>query len=767
MPILQPPPAPASTQSTQSTPVAFQRPVPRPRFWTTPIPRQTTMGYHRNLSPTGGKSHLTGPRASTGMVQMPSASSYEPYDTSRRHLDYYDDYYYPSDVGYGTHRYQPRHRSTVDVHPTSQQTYRDSGHGHAKRRTEYAIQPQTQSQPRHRSRSNTTSATDLHSNPPLRVAVPSGSHLRPAAPAGRVASPLLTESGHHFVQAPSHHGHHRRVYSNVDYASDTGRLEPRDSGRHRSHHSSRVHPPPGHRRYPAYDGLKKGDDIDKYDAYSYTTPREQFDRDYPVKPRHPTARSSVDRPLSINVMEDHPQYMPRKERQHGPPPTSWGFDKIEREGRTHRDSSRTRETSRTRDSSRTRGSGHDRALVPRQYESDDGYESLNDPYRRSRHGRSHQERYSRDDRSPRPHNGSGEMALATAGLGTAALGAGYSDMSDYDHRSRDHPRRSHNPERDYESTKHSSRDIPRDLNGADRSSPENKKQLYLEPGDHHRRRHRRRSERHSESDTEGYTDDDDLKKYRHEPSATARRHHSSTDTSSGDERSSQRYHQRDRSHHRSSRSQRRLEDPRASDSRQSPSDSRDDLRKPITVDPPVQKEPESSTPKSILKPPRESFPEEPNPIREGVAPLKDANKKGIPPDARWTKIDRRLVNPEALDAGNERYEERSDYVIVLRVLSKDEVQMYAVKTQEIRDTRHKEQIEEKRRRMEENHRRGRHGEESSSDDEDEEDGETLKIEAPPVEEKKPALPVRPHPSHLQMPSPESERMRTSPSAAPA
>lgn len=83
------------------------------------------------------------------------------------------------------------------------------------------------------------------------------------------------------------------------------------------------------------------------------------------------------------------------------------------------------------------------------------------------------------------------------------------------------------------------------------------------------------------------------------------------------------------------------------------------------------------------------------------------------------------------------------------------------------DTRHKEQIEEKRRRLEENHRRGRHGEESSSDDEDEEDGETLKIEAPPVEEKKPALPVRPHPSHLQMPTPESERMRTSPSAAPA
>lgn len=71
-------------------------------------------------------------------------------------------------------------------------------------------------------------------------------------------------------------------------------------------------------------------------------------------------------------------------------------------------------------------------------------------------------------------------------------------------------------------------------------------------------------------------------------------------------------------------------------------------------------------------------------MREGVAPLKDAHKQGIPPGARWTKIDRRLVNPEALEAGNERFEERPDYVIVLRVLSKEEIQQYAVKTQEIR-----------------------------------------------------------------------------------
>lgn len=61
-----------------------------------------------------------------------------------------------------------------------------------------------------------------------------------------------------------------------------------------------------------------------------------------------------------------------------------------------------------------------------------------------------------------------------------------------------------------------------------------------------------------------------------------------------------------------------------------------------------------------------------------------ATKKGIPPGARWTKIDRRLVNPEALDEAKERFEERLDCVIVLRVLTKEEIQTLADRTREIR-----------------------------------------------------------------------------------
>ena len=85
----------------------------------------------------------------------------------------------------------------------------------------------------------------------------------------------------------------------------------------------------------------------------------------------------------------------------------------------------------------------------------------------------------------------------------------------------------------------------------------------------------------------------------------------------------------------------------------------------------------------ILRRPTEHFPEDPQPLREGVAPL-GLGKRGVPPNAKWTKIDRRLVSPEALDLGNERFEERQDSVIVLRVLTKEEIEQYALMTAQLR-----------------------------------------------------------------------------------
>ncbi|KAI1454075.1 hypothetical protein F4805DRAFT_469639 [Annulohypoxylon moriforme] len=112
------------------------------------------------------------------------------------------------------------------------------------------------------------------------------------------------------------------------------------------------------------------------------------------------------------------------------------------------------------------------------------------------------------------------------------------------------------------------------------------------------------------------------------------------------------------------------------------------------VSPPRDKS-EQKPIKGILKPPRAQFPEEENPVREGVAPHKDdKTKKGVPPGARWTKINRKLINPAALEAGKERFEVRDDFVIVLRVLNKEEIQGYATATAQLRAAKRKE-IEEK------------------------------------------------------------------------
>jgi len=92
--------------------------------------------------------------------------------------------------------------------------------------------------------------------------------------------------------------------------------------------------------------------------------------------------------------------------------------------------------------------------------------------------------------------------------------------------------------------------------------------------------------------------------------------------------------------------------------------------------------------KGILKPPTSRFPktkDEPQ-TREGATPRKDdKTKQGTTPStAKWTKISRKMVSPEALTIGKERFEVRDDFVIVLRVLSKEEIQAYADATARLR-----------------------------------------------------------------------------------
>ncbi|KAK2930041.1 hypothetical protein FoTM2_010381 [Fusarium oxysporum f. sp. vasinfectum] len=164
------------------------------------------------------------------------------------------------------------------------------------------------------------------------------------------------------------------------------------------------------------------------------------------------------------------------------------------------------------------------------------------------------------------------------------------------------------------------------------------------------------------------------------------------------------------------------EESRGRESQQTPPDD----KQVRVVSPPRDKKDEKPL-KGILKQPKVSFPEEPNPIREGVAPHKEDKKaREAPAGAKWTKISRKIVNPEALTIGKERFEVRDDFVIVLRVLSKEEIQAYASATQVLRERRRRDddggdtdrdrdRDEDDRRR---HHRHRRHRDDDSSDYED-------------------------------------------------
>lgn len=575
-----------------------------------PYPQSSRMGSaarYRPMSP--GSSHLNDPmRASTGTV--PLSSSYDPHGSSAGHPMYTG---YRSDVPY-LPSYDPRYNipPRLEAHAVSQQAYQ--GHGKpSKLRTEYAIRP--------RQRSSTASAADSRGM----LDVPSASPISRHSPVifsdyGRSPSPLTDQDGYLMPSSSKGHRRHRHS-SSFDYASDTGR-HPTFRTPYGAYpvyeHGSR-------RRYPQNGGLRKGEDIDDYDAYSYTNPREQFEKEAAAKLQyHRNARK--ERPLSLTGIDDAHLTARKEPRALGPPPSHRGFSKLTRDelrrstygfgnselelsGARHRPSSR---------------------AVTLHQDNDEGYSSHRDDHDdthliRREHKRPDRNTRSRDHDSHGPTKPSNKLSapsVSSSGLGTAVLASGYSDDVDYNLASR------------------SDRNRSRGRSHREHTRP------------------RRHSRRPMESDSDAYTSEDDLEKYRREPSVRPKIDDSD---SSKENDHLRRHHSRSRRHdrlHSDTKSEQKLELAQTKES--------------------------DAPPKGILKPPRDKFPEEPNPVREGVAPLKDAHKKGIPPGARWTKIDRRLVNPAALEEGQERFEERSDYVIVLRVLSKEEIQTYAVKTQEIR-----------------------------------------------------------------------------------
>ncbi|PLN74966.1 hypothetical protein BDW42DRAFT_47358 [Aspergillus taichungensis] len=611
---------------------------------------------YRTMSPSN--SRMVDPmRASTGTV--PLSSPYDPYDLSavRQGLTAS---YTPSPV------YEPRYlrEPRLEAQPISSKSYRDSDHG-TKVRTEYAI--------RSRPRSSTTSVADGR---------PQNLHLRSSpvitAGHGRTPSPL---PNHERYLVPASTSRHQRHYhlAPTDYSSDTGRLDPNArAGRSRMAYGAyRGYEHNDRWRYPPTGKLRKGEDIDDYESYTYTNPREQFEKDSAARLRADRGGYRRDRPLSLTGIDDS-QLTHRKEpRALGPPPSQRGFERLDRDRRltyTSGDSDADLTSARRR-----------RPPVALHQDPDEVYDSYRDDREEGRHRRHHRRPQRPDEEGGQPSHGDDRSPRTPAtkdlvlsggapGLGTAGLASGY--LGDYELSPR--------PDR-------------------------------LHPDDHDSRsrhgRSRRPSRRRAGSDSDAYSSDEDLKNYRREPPAP-RKLPSPNGSPSGSDWS---LGMEPRQHRTPSR--RRIGD--VSSPRESGGIKRIESTPNKELDTP---------PKGILKRPKDRFPEDPNPVREGVAPLKDAHSKGIPPGARWTKIDRRLVNPAALEAGHERFEERSEYVIVLRVLSKEEIQAYALKTQEIRDERYQEYVSERRRRREEDRRHGRITDDFSSDDEEDDDESPMAIE---------------------------------------
>jgi hypothetical protein len=522
------------------------------------------------------------------------------------------------------------------------------------------------------------------------------------------------------------------------------------------------------------------DEYDRDYGYEYTDPREQMYRD--TAPRVRTRRESDsayrERPSSMVALDSHAPRIVPSSREGGPPPSSRGFERLERDGSIRREYRYPRNSEASvRDSpsrpieptGRPRGGP---AVALHQDRRGDAYSSDRgaEPHRHSRRAESlergglnirvpptdreterlreeeksrrhsdrrsrddSQERFSRPELSRKSEHDSGERAERKYRVEPTSRKDRYDDER-RDRRDDDHHKTRHGPEnialaaggttalsglfaagkhrKDHDSSDLDSEVSPRDTNhprhpdninavldsSDSRRSPD-------ESEEERRARRRRRKEREEkeardkareEQERNGTPSKDKKKLTAAEiaaagmaagaaaggalalPDDDSRRgsyHRTKPSLDAGSDETPRRRRHR---HHRKT-------SDRESYSEDSDDDERPDREKrksEIRVVSPA-KEPEPK-PKGILRPPREKFPEDPAPVREGVAPLKDAGKKGIPPNARWTKIDRRLVNPEALDVGKERYEERVDYVIVLRVLSKPEIEQYAKLTQELR-----------------------------------------------------------------------------------
>ena len=629
----------------------------------------------------------------------------------------------------------------VDAQPTSRRNYAASAQSAGQSKIEYVVRPRNDPRGEDEGRTPLRSL-ELPTTPPRsRPIVDNLPRDQPRSPPTNRY--YRDDSSRYILPATSTPRHYRPQEGTIP--ADSTRLAP--VGRERREHSGYLIA--GSRGYPTSGALVRYDDEDDY---SYTTPLEQFDRDYPPPERRPRRNSYIrqDRPTSTSEFDN--LETSQAKREPGPPPVVRQFHKIgEREkhhpinrSEKYSDSepgdfqprrrlslrvpvslhqNRWERTERHRDERSARGPSRHQ---PEAYDEEANYYSDRENYRPGSHyGRHHHRPRTRDDSRDRSDKSHG---LATAGFGGLAAAGLVSAMvkkprekdvdSDRDEmrdikdrHAREGSRKSGDVGRDLERTAEKLRERAtetRDEDPRDRRRDKSRKERSDSDSDapRDRRREKSRKER-SDSDSidDVHTDNQRRRrKHRHhrrdsrpqklEPTSTLDdRKGGEVPTEVDSDRAERDSAQEDSDFPRRDRRHSRARQPvlpgdegyagipaiGEEEAGQDDRAARLQLVEPSTSDEPEPK------PKGILKPARQvPFPEDPNPTREGVAPLKDAGKKGIPPGARWTKINRMLVNPAALEAAHERYEEREEYVIVLRVLSREEIQKYADDTKEIR-----------------------------------------------------------------------------------
>ncbi|EXJ62290.1 hypothetical protein A1O7_02723 [Cladophialophora yegresii CBS 114405] len=732
-----------------------------------------TENRYRPSSPPGRRyADPRDPRASTGMF---ISSSFDParYSSSS----------------------QPR--SVIDTFPASRHGSVYSTQGIAKRqvlddthpgggsivRTEYAVRPRNNSTLENRR--PVSNFPERRSSPPLiRPAIVSG----PARDDPR--SPALSprEEQRYLVPAASTGRHHQRHASAT--RAEQERLLPARVSRQPEYHRRG-----GYNAYPSYS-TSRGPLQDE--GFSYTTPKEQFLSESSRPPQRRDSHSRRERPVSMIGLPEYRVPARRDTRDAPPPSSTRALDRIERNEPLRHTSGRTSDTEdrgsgvpRRRHSTRApvlhhypedgyssnRDDRDSRPLVrhrPDRQDDDDrprhrhreerDREPARDLPRESDRVRERDRDRDRDrdrerdrDRDhnlkrlqeperpgkPRSRESSPDhsglrkgITAATVGAVGVAAGAAIKNARNKDdeasesdgRKERKHRRRRHHHTGEEPS--------PDDIAGRlDR-------ELKLTNGD---RDHRRRDEDRRGEEVED--DEDRRERRRHHRHRKHKDRDNESDTTEDFEARESRHRRSDRDHqedprdaprqHRdsgASREEDRDVPPNLEQRTISPGEEEDGRPRKVQLVEPAEKK-EEYKPKGILKPPREvPFPEDPNPTREGVAPLKDAQKDGIPPNARWTKISRALVNPEALEKAHERYEERDDYVIILRVVSKEEIMKLAEKTKEIREARERKwqaELEEKRRRRAE---RGEYSDESDGSYTDDDRRPLPALEqAPPVQ----------------------------------